>query len=1122
DGTYNATQRNSLLSWLKEETPEQTCRILSNARCLSEGVDVPALDAILFLHPRKSQIDVVQSVGRVMRRAEGKNMGYVILPIGVPSGLSPEEALNNNEKYKVVWQILNALRSHDDRFDATINKMDLGVNVSDKIEIIAVSNTLPEKQEGKKGGSHIGVGGGSEQEQERGQGGKSAPVQMTLDFDEFQKAIYAKIVRKCGKRDYWENWANDISRIAQTHITRITALLKNKESKEYLAFAAFLEELRDDLNESITETEAIEMLAQHIITKPVFDALFEGYSFTQHNPVSLAMQGILDILQEQNLERETETLKKFYESVKMRASGIDNATGKQRIIVELYDKFFSNAFPRLKERLGIVYTPVEVVDFIIHSVNDALQNEFSQTLGSKNVHIIDPFTGTGTFITRLLQSGLISKDELAHKYQNEIHANEIVLLAYYIAAINIEAVYHSIMGGEYQPFNGICLTDTFQLHEKEDLVSMMMEANSSRRKKQKALDIRVIIGNPPYSAGQNSANDNNANIAYPKLDESIRNTYAAHSTATNKNALYDSYIRAIRWASDRIGNSGVIGFVSNAGFVDANTADGLRKCLADEFSSIYVFHLRGNQRTSGELSRQEGGKIFGSGSRAPIAISILIKNPHAKEQGRIFMHDIGDYLTREDKLGKISAFKSIEGITKANGWLPITPDKHNDWVGQRDDSFGEFISLGDKKDKDAVTVFENYTRGLETNRDAWCYGFCKRAVSVNMRNIIDFYNSEVGRYEAAIKGLTKNKYPDIDDFIISDTTKISWNRSLKADLGKCKKFSFNPDSIVNSLYRPFNKQWVYYNQNLNAYVNQIPRIFPDETVDNRVIAMTGLGTPKAFSVVMTNAIPDIQFQANGQCFPLNLYEKNSSEDGASENNDTQKDIFACPEPQSKMKSEGEYTIKDGITDAALAHFKDAYPKETITKEDVFYYIYGLLHSDDYKNRYADNFTKELPRIPCVKKAADFWAFNKAGRSLAELHINYETVEPHPVNYAGGSLFIDSYEDKDYRVEQMKFAKKGKETDKSTVIYNHKITMTGIPLEAYEYVVNGKPALEWVMERQAVTTHKESGIVNDANLWAIETMHDAAYPLKLFQRVITVSLETMKIVYALPKLELKEG
>lgn len=1113
DGTFNATARNSLLSWLKEDFPDNTCRILSNARCLAEGVDVPALDAILFLHPRKSQIDVVQAVGRVMRRAEGKNMGYVILPIGVPAGITPEEALNDNEKYRVVWQILNALRAHDDRFDATINKLDLGADVSHHIEIIAVSNTLPEKQANKKEGVNIGTGSLDRNEEtfDNSQD-KPKPVQASLVFDEFQKAVYAKIVKKCGKRDYWENWANDIARIAQTHITRITALLKDKQSKEYQAFETFLEELRDDLNESITEQEAIEMLAQHIITKPVFDALFEGYSFTQHNPVSLTMQGMLDVLQEQNLEKETESLQKFYESVRMRAAGIDNAKGKQRIIVELYDKFFKNAFRKMTDRLGIVYTPVEVVDFIIHSVNEVLQQEFNQTLGSTNVHILDPFTGTGTFITRLLQSGLISKEQLSYKYQHEIHANEIVLLAYYIAAINIEAVYHGIIGGDYNPFNGICLTDTFQMHEKDDLISQMLEVNSSRRKKQKELDIRVIMSNPPYSAGQTSANDNNANIAYPNLDKSIRNTYAAYSTATLKNALYDSYIRAIRWASDRIGDSGVIGFVTNAGFIDANTADGLRKCLAEEFSSIYLFHLRGNQRTSGELSRKEGGKIFGGGSRAPIAISILIKNPSATEQGRIYLHDIGDYLSREEKLARISAFKSIGGIGSIDGWQSITPDQHHDWVNQRDSGFSEFISLGDKRDKDSVVVFENYSSGVKTNRDAWCYNFSKSNLIENVNKSINFYNAEVQRY------IDEGNNSEVADFVKYDSKSFTWDVANKLDLANWKKYQFEENSLYQAMYRPFTKSYLYFNRQLNNRVYQMPSIFPDANADNRVICVTGLGTPKAFSAFITNVVPDIQLLANGQCFPLKLYEKNSKTDKTIEPYQVQQDLFIYKSSNESSNNDSAYTIKDGITDAGLAYFQKAQPTETISKEDVFYYIYGLLHSADYKKRYADNLSKELPRIPCVKMAADFWVFNKAGRDLAELHINYESVEPYPVNFACGALFMDSFTDKHYRVEQMKFGKKGKDIDKTTVIYNHAITMTHIPLEAYEYVVNGKPALEWVMERQSVTSHKESGIVNDANLWAIETMNDPAYPLKLFQRVITVSLETMKIVKALPRLE----
>jgi len=884
DGTYHANARNRLLSWLKEPTDDTVCRILSNARCLSEGVDVPALDAILFLHPRKSQIDVVQSVGRVMRRAEGKHMGYIILPVGVPAGIPPEQALNRNEKYKVIWDTLNALRAHDERMDATVNKIGLGADVSNQIEIIAISNTLPNGPDPDQGnGGHIGsYGGESGEAWENNASGNvnESPANYTAtqtdlpyNFDDFQKAIYAKIVKKCGKRAYWENWANDIATIAQTHITRITGLLQHQDSPEHQAFAVFLNSLREDLNASITESEAIEMLAQHIITKPVFDALFEGYRFTENNPVSMAMQAILDTLESQHLEKEAKTLQKFYDSVKLRAAGIDNAEGKQRIIVELYDKFFRNAFPKMTERLGIVYTPVEVVDFILHSVNDALQNEFAQTLGDPNVHIIDPFTGTGTFITRLLQSGLISPEQLAYKYQHEIHANEIVLLAYYIAAINIEAVYHSLVGGDHQPFNGICLTDTFQLHEK-DLVIMATEAdaNRCRRQKQKALDIRVIIGNPPYSAGQNSANDNNQNIAYPTLDNRIRTTYAEHSNATNKNALYDSYIRAIRWASDRIGNSGVIGFVSNAGFIDANTADGLRHCLAEEFSSIYIFHLRGNARTSGEMRRKEKDNVFGQGTRTPIAISILVKNPQTTGQGNIHLHDIGDYLTREQKLATVSHLKSINGITAANGWQKIQPDPHNDWLKQRDDGFSSFISLGDKKDKNAAVIFENYSRGAETGRDAWCYNSSKLALLINMQGMVDFYNEEVERYKTACEGLSKDCYPKIDSFISLDETKISWTSSLKMDAVNFLQHQFKYENNTIGLYRPYSKQWTYFSGQFTHRVGQMPRIFPDSSVENRVICVTGRGATKEFSALMTDILPDLEMVSKAQCFPEYVFE----------------------------------------------------------------------------------------------------------------------------------------------------------------------------------------------------------------------------------------------------------
>ena len=905
----------------------------------------------------------------------------------------------------------------------------------------------------------------------------------------------------------------------------------SKNEKEVTAFTGFANELRDDLNDSISDAEVIEMLAQHLITKPVFDALFKDYSFASHNPVSQAMQQVLDVLHEHRLEKEATTLDKFYASVEMRAAGIDSAEGKQKIVVELYDKFFRNAFPKMTERLGIVYTPVEVVDFIIHSVNDLLQEEFGQTLGSEGVHIIDPFTGTGTFITRLLQSGLISPEQLPHKYKHEIHANEIVLLAYYIAAINIEAVYHAIVGGKYEPFQGICLTDTFQLYEKGDMISDLLTNNSDRRKRQKALDIRVIVGNPPYSVGQQSENDNAANIEYPELDEKIRSTYAKQSKATLQKGLYDSYIRAIRWASDRIGKSGVIGFVTNAGFLEGNTGDGVRKCLAEEFTSIYAFHLRGNQRTSGELSRKEGGKIFGSGSRAPIAITLLVKNP-AKQgslaaptisghQAKIQWHDIGDYLTQTEKLEIIGRFRSTRGISEVNGWQQVVPNQNHEWINQRDQSFTEFIVMGDKKGS-AIKLFENFSLGVVTARDAWCYNSSGSELSNNMTRMIEFYNSEVIRFNKThSQRSAKDRTQYIDEFIDADSKKISWTRALKAELSKDRQFEFEPICLNQSLYRPFTKRWLYFNRRFNEVVYQMPRFFPNQDAENIAIGFSASESRSEFSVFITDHVASLHAvdMVGSQYFPLYIYESDAAADPD--------DLF------SSAPATATPTRRDAITDAGLAHFQAAYPAPgegvSITKEDLFYYLYGLLHSPEYRTRFADNLGKELPRIPAVKTHAAFRAFSRAGRELAHWHLDYETVPMNPdatVEVTGKDAPpLAALSPADFRVVKMKFAKvKDPETgksvnDKSTVFYNAKLTIRNIPLSAYDYVVNGKPALEWVMERQSVTTDKASGITDDANLWATETMGNAKYPLELFLRVITVSLETNRIVAGLPELEI---
>jgi predicted helicase len=771
DGTFNSLARNEKLDWLKQDVPENTARILSNARCLTEGVDVPALDAVMFLNPRDSQVDVVQAVGRVMRKLEGKKYGYVILPIGVPADMDPATALNDNSKYKVVWQVLQALRSHDERFDAMINKIDL----TKKAPQIGI----------------IGVGGGGDSD------GKEDNGSTTLDFpnfDQWRDAILSKIVQKVGEKRYWENWAKDIAGIAQDHMTRITALVDGSDVALREEFARFLKGLQDNLNPFITQGDAIEMLSQHLITRPVFDALFEGYAFGERNPVSQVMQGMIDALEGQHLEKETKKLDKFYDSVRTRASGITDASAKQQIVKELYEKFFQNAFSGTSDRLGIVYTPNEIVDFIIHSVDDALKSEFGASLSDEGVHVLDPFTGTGTFIVRLLQSGLIKPEDLVRKYRYELHANELVLLAYYVAAINIEETFHDLSGGDYEPFNGIVLTDTFQMNEDDDELDGqgIFPENNERLEAQKALDIRVIIGNPPYSKGKELDNEDTGNAAYPTLDRRIASTYAVASNAQLKSNLYNSYIRAIRWATDRIGDRGIVSFVSSGGFIDGKATDGLRKSFAEEFNSIYVFNLRGNQRTAGEVSRKEGGKVFGSGSRATVAIYLLIKNPKDPTLGKIFYRDIGDYLTREEKLRIVRDSRSFSGID----WEPIVPNSEGDWIKQRSEEFEAFVPVA----PGPRSFFKEYGHGLKSNRDQWVYNFSSGALKRQICRTIDTFDRELSQWPAG---------EEVGDPLESSAIEISWSAGLRRRLGRREPLSYEPSSVRDGLYGPFCKQHLY-------------------------------------------------------------------------------------------------------------------------------------------------------------------------------------------------------------------------------------------------------------------------------------------------------------------------
>ena len=1072
------------MSWLKAETNDNECRVLTNVRCLSEGVDVPSLDAVMFLSARNSQVDVVQSVGRVMRKAPGKKYGYIIIPVVVPSNIEADKALNDNERFKVVWTVLNALRAHDDRFNATVNKIELNRK---RPEQILIGRSPYSWEDGQLIVEDPDVAYGAD---------KDISNQLALQFEQLQHVVFARMVQKVGDRRYWEQWAKNVAEIAQRQAERINRLIQ-ADGEHQRAFQEFLCGLQQNINPSITRQEAVEMLSQHIITKPVFEALFKGYSFVQNNPISVSMQKMLDLLEAQTIEEDAETLQKFYESVRMRAADIDNAQGKQRIIIELYDKFFKTAFPGMVEKLGIVYTPVEVVDFIIHSVNDLLKKEFGRTLADENVHILDPFTGTGTFITRLLQSGLIGPAELEHKYQKEIHANEIVLLAYYIAAVNIENAFHDMMGETttYKAFDGICLTDTFQLGETDAsavLFSEMFPQNSERVSAQKKTPLRVIIGNPPYSVGQKSANDNAQNQSYTKLDKRIAATYAAASKATLQNSLYDSYIKAFRWSTDRLDpenggmGSGIIAFVSNGAWLDGNSSSGLRQCLQNEFSSIWVFNLRGNQRTSGELSRKEGGKIFGSGSRTPIAITLLVKNP-GKLAAKATIHyvDIGDYLNREEKLAIISKYRSVGNPEMP--WQTLQPNEHDDWLNQRNDLFETFIPIGDKNDKKAKSFFVPfYSNGLKTQRDAWCYNSSKSRIERNIRSTTDFYNEQQEAFQQA-----KRSQPHLTakEFLSYNSTKISWTRALEWDAEKGKRHDYTSGKIVTAHYRPYFKQNLYYSRFLNEVVGLIPKLFPTPDTKNLVICVSG--TTKDFSIIITDVIPDLHFNGDTQCFPLYYYEERQKSSPT---------LFDAA-------TENEQICRDGVSDFILERAQSMYGKRVI-KEDIFYYVYGLLHSPAYRTRFANDLKKMLPRIPLVEEPRHFWSFSKAGRELADLHINYETVPPSE------EVTVTGAETGHFIVEKMRFPKKGQ---KDTIIYNSAITITNIPAKAWEYIVNGKSAIEWIMERYQLTTHKESTITNNPNDWSKE-VNNPRYILDLLLSIITVSLQTVEIVKKLPELK----
>ena len=897
DGTMNTSERNHILAWLSEDNTNQNdtnvCKVLTNVRCLSEGVDVPALDAVVFMAPKKSQIDIVQSVGRVMRnfrRGEdgGKKYGYIVLPVALSPGEDICEALEKNDRFKEVWSVLCALRAHDENFNAQVNAIRL--NMADT----ARYNSPDDNSATDSSKFIVGTTGNQCQTNEdtgdvlqtsKEQETKIRIARQLELFTPDQGKIFAKLVDKVGTRNYWEGWASDVGRVARDIIAHMNDIIERYPDVQS-AFDRYLAGLQKNINTSIDREQAAEMLGQHIIVGPIFDALFADYHFNDNNAVSKTLARMVKKLQDRGLGKDTTILNSFYASIRNQIGDITSPAARQQLIKELYNRFFAVAFPKTVQRLGIVYTPIECVDFIIHSVESLMNREFGRSLSDENVHILDPFVGTGTFITRLLQSGIIKDKDLKRKYLKELHCNEIVLLAYYVADVNIETVFHSLHPSDkYINFDNICLTDTFELNERgQRSIDDLFKENTEQIERQCKAPIQVIIGNPPYSRMQKNANDNNQNLKYPNLDARIDETYIAGSKSTLKNAMYDSYIRAFRWATDRIDDAhgGIVGFITNGGWLDANSMAGFRKSLYREFDAIYIVDLKGGTRGKDkEGCAKAGGNVFNV--LVGVCMTFLVKRPHPQPASRDCHIDytaVADYMKREAKLDYLVQNKSI--ASKSIEWKRLTPDEHGDWLNKRVGGvYDAYIRLGDKTDKSGENdkVFGDvYSCGLNTARDVWCYNYSKSALKKNIMECIAFYNSESMRtLQLPIEG------DALLDDIIYDSTRFKWDRSQKEEI--CKKrglqYQYKEECICDSIYRPFIKSRCYFARELNNCVYLLPSIFPtsltyrannDDNRDvNRVICVSGPSGKKDFSSLMTDRLPCYDMIEKGQCFPLYIH-----------------------------------------------------------------------------------------------------------------------------------------------------------------------------------------------------------------------------------------------------------
>ena len=1005
DGTLSAHKRSASLQWLASEPDNNECRILSNARCLSEGVDVPALDAVIFLNPRSSQIDIVQSIGRVMRKSEGKKYGYVILPVIVSKDESPEKALDKNESYQTVWKVLQALRAHDERFIDVVNSIDL----REKVRITSGN-------------------------------AKDNSFLDDILTEKYRQAIYIRMVKKCGG-GYWETWIKDFVDAFNEISDRINQSAKNPNIESRLE--SFTEELKEIISPSITRKQAVEMLAQHITSKEIFDSIFAGFSGL--NPISQSMQKIRIYIESQGTDLDPKGLENFDEHIRIESAKATTGAKKQDLLRDIYNSFFKEAFKETAEKLGIVYTPNQIVDFILRSADWAARHELgiSDGLSAHDLHILDPFSGTGTFTARLIQLGLISSANLGYKYQNEIHANELLLLAYYISAVNIEAAFsEAINDATYIPFKGMILADTFRLNRDripplmgKDKIPLFYE-DGRRAYDEETTPMQVIIGNPPYNVGGKIA-------GYESIDGKIADSYARYSDATNKSSLYDSYIRAIKWASERVNDTGgIVCYVTNASFIDNSAMDGMRKELAEKFTSIYIFNLRGNQR--GDW-RKEGEKVFGEGSQCPIAITLFVRDIRKlKSECEIWYYECADGMKQGAKLKELEERVSFGEMMSAGIMTRIRPDKYNDWINQTSNDYEECFSLGSKKNGRQAIFGEKYSRGIESGCDALHSNFSREELC---RNI-------------------KTRYPDA---VIDD------------------------DTVRDVLYSPYVREYIYFSSDITYRSYQMFQIFPKSDSENLLICISGVGS-KYFSVLMINRLPALTIMEKGQCFPLYWYEEVGSVFIG-------KNVHTGPNVNI---GKPRYERRDGISDSALSVYRERYHDGTITKRDIFFYIYGVLSSREYADRFGNDTKKALARVPFVKDIKTFREFANAGYELAMLHVNYESVDEWPVTYEGDKSCV--------RIQKMRIAERN---DERVIRVNDSLVISDIPSEAWRYVVNGRSALEWIVERYCDSTDKDSGIRNDCNMWGTEHGNES-YVLSLIARVVRVSVESVRIIEGMPE------